>query len=72
MPWGRKWQPILAWEIPWTEELGRLKVHGGHNSIRYNLATEQQELHIVNKLLINLGTFFLLFCWVHTFLTIPI
>ena len=26
-PWRRKWQPtpvILAWEIPWTEEPGRL------------------------------------------------
>ena len=28
IPWRRKWQPtpvILAWEIPWREELGRLQ-----------------------------------------------
>ena len=28
IPWRRKWQPtpnILAWEIPWTEEPGRLQ-----------------------------------------------
>ena len=24
---------ILAWEIPWTEELGGLQVHGGHRVI---------------------------------------
>ena len=28
IPWRRKWQPtyssILAWEIPWTEEPGKL------------------------------------------------
>ena len=27
IPWKRKWQPnssILAWRIPWTEEVGRL------------------------------------------------
>ena len=27
MPWHRKWQLILAWEIPWTDEPGGL-VHG--------------------------------------------
>ena len=78
-PWSRKihamgkematYSSILAWENPWTEELGRLKVHGGHKSVRHNLATEKQELHIVNKLLINLGTFFLIFCWVPTYNT---
>ena len=38
-PWRRKWQPnssILAWEIPWTEEPGRLQSiesrSGGHDS----------------------------------------
>ena len=38
-PWRRKWQPnssILAWEIPWTEEPGRLQSiesrRGGHDS----------------------------------------
>ena len=24
IPWRRKWHPILAWRIPWTEEPGRL------------------------------------------------
>ena len=30
---------ILAWEIPWTEEPGRLEM--GSQEVRYNLATEQ-------------------------------
>ena len=25
IPWRRKWQPILDWRIPWTEEPGRLQ-----------------------------------------------
>ena len=24
IPWRRKWQPTLSWEIPWTEKAGRL------------------------------------------------
>ena len=42
-PWRRKWQPtrILAWEIPWTEELGRLQSIGSPR-VRHDLATKQQ------------------------------
>ena len=36
---------ILAWEIPWTEELGDYSP-GGHKRVRYDLATKQQELLI--------------------------
>ena len=32
---------ILAWRIPWTEELGRLQSMGLQR-IRHDLATEQQ------------------------------
>ena len=32
----------LAWEIPWTEELGRLWSRGLQR-VRHNLATEQQQ-----------------------------
>ena len=28
MPWRGKWQPTLAWRIPWTEEPGRLHSPG--------------------------------------------
>ena len=24
-PWRRKWQPVIAWRIPWTEEPGGLQ-----------------------------------------------
>ena len=40
---GGKWQPyssILAWEIPWTEESGRLQ-YIGLQKVRYNLGTKQ-------------------------------
>ena len=40
---GGKWQPhssILAWEIPWTEESGRLR-YMGLQKVRYNLMTNQ-------------------------------
>ena len=40
---GGKWQPhssILAWEIPWTEESGRLQ-YMGLQKVRYNLVTKQ-------------------------------
>ena len=36
---------ILAWEIPWTEELGDYSPWG-HKRVRYDLATKQQELLI--------------------------
>ena len=32
---------ILAWEIPWTEEPGRLQSMGSQR-VRHNLATKQQ------------------------------
>ena len=33
---------ILAWEIPWTEESGRLQFMGSQKS-QHNLATKQQQ-----------------------------
>ena len=33
---------ILAWEIPWTEETGRLQSMGSLR-VRHDLATEQQQ-----------------------------
>ena len=34
---------VLAWEIPWIEEPGRLQSMGSQR-VRYNLATEQQQI----------------------------
>ena len=34
---------ILAWEIPWTKEPGRLQYSPGGHRVRYNLATKQQQ-----------------------------
>ena len=34
---------IPAWEIPWTEESGGLQCMGSQR-VRYDLATEQQQL----------------------------
>ena len=39
-PWRRKWQPTLAWKIPWTEEPGRLQSMGVTKRVRHNLATK--------------------------------
>ena len=33
---------ILAWEIPWTEEAGRLQSRGSQK-VRHNLVTKQQQ-----------------------------
>ena len=33
---------ILAWEIPWTEETGRLQSMGSKR-VGHNLATQQQQ-----------------------------
>ena len=33
---------ILAWEIPWIEELGRLYCDGDHNRVKHNLVSKQQ------------------------------
>ena len=35
----------LTWEIPWTEEPGRLQSMGSQR-VRYDLATKQQHRHI--------------------------
>ena len=35
---------ILAWEIPWTEEPGRIQSRG-HRKDKHNLATKQQLEH---------------------------
>ena len=44
---------ILAWEIPWTEEPGRLQVHGVTKNWTY-LATEQQQQLFMKASLIQL------------------
>ena len=41
----------------------------GSQKRQTQLSNWKQELHIVNKLLINLGTFLLIFCWVPTYNT---
>ena len=45
IPWSRKWQHtavILAWEIPWIEEPGRLQSIGSQESD----TTEQLSTHM--------------------------
>ena len=42
---------ILDWEIPWTEEPGRLQSMGSQR-VRHNLATKQEEMQ-KRKRLIN-------------------
>ena len=34
---------VLAWEIPWAEEPGRLQPTGGQKKVRHDLATKQQQ-----------------------------
>ena len=49
IPWRRKRQPhsnILAWEIPWTEEPGRLQSMGSQR-VRHDLATKQQQYELL-------------------------
>ena len=51
IPWRRKWQPtpvFLPGKIPWTEEPGRLQVHGVEKRVRHNLETEQQTEFLIN------------------------
>ena len=36
----------IAWEIPWTEEPGRLQSMGSKR-VRHNLVTQQQQQYIV-------------------------
>ena len=36
---------ILAWEIPWTEEPGKLQTMGCKR-IRHNLVTKQQQIYL--------------------------
>ena len=43
---------ILAWEIPWSEELGRLQ-STGLQRVRYNLATTTHVINFGLHLLIN-------------------
>ena len=40
---------ILAWEIPWTEELGRLESMGSQR-VRHDLVTKQQQWTIITTL----------------------
>ena len=42
-PWTRKWQPTLAWEVPWTEEPGGLPSTGSqkwasNNSVIFHMS----------------------------------
>ena len=37
---------ILAQEIPWTEELGRLQSMGSQR-VRHDLATKEQHIHVL-------------------------
>ena len=39
----------IPWKIPWTEESGGLQSMGSQ-SIRHDLATEQQHVHMVEVL----------------------
>ena len=39
---------ILAWEIPWTEELGGLQSMGV-TRVRHELATKQQQQYLEKK-----------------------
>ena len=39
---------ILAWEIPWTEEAGRLQSMGSQ-AVRHNLVTKQQQMYFNEK-----------------------
>ena len=48
VPWGKEMathSSILAWEIPWTEEPGRLQFMGSQR-IGHDLVTIQQQTHI--------------------------
>jgi len=50
---------ILAWEIPWTEESGRLQSMASQR-VRHDLATKQQQQHntgshLVSRTLAGLG-----------------
>ena len=45
---------ILVWEIPWTEEPGRLQSMGSQR-VRHDLATKQQ--HVLIHLLMDTGYF---------------
>ena len=50
---GNLLSSILAWEIPWTEELGRLYSPWGPKRVGHNLETKQQQ------------TFFFFLCFVN-------
>ena len=36
IPWRKKWQPTLAWKIPWTEEPGGLQAPMGLQRVRHD------------------------------------
>ena len=40
---------ILAWEIPWTEDPGGLKVRGVAKDIRYNLVLNNNNKAVQNQ-----------------------
>ena len=43
---------VLAWEIPWTEEPGRVQSMGSQR-VRHDLATKQQQQHNLVRLISN-------------------
>ena len=43
---------ILAWEIPWTEELGVLQSIGSQKRVGHDLATKQQ-LYITDVIILR-------------------
>ena len=43
---------ILAWEIPWTEEPGRVQFMGSQR-VRHDLADKQQQQHNLVRLISN-------------------
>ena len=49
---------VLAWEIPWTEEAGRLQSMGPQR-VTCNLASEQQQKALILHHKINLKKFVL-------------
>ena len=60
---------ILAWEIPWTEEPGRLQSMGSQRDGQ-NLVTEQQQKNQEGSYL-SQNYYKLLVAWIHIFLPNP-
>ena len=46
--WTATYASILAWELPWTEELAGYSPWG-HKRVDHDLATRQQGPHLIEK-----------------------